>query len=187
MSQDPITLTRDVEAVIVPAGDQVTLAKGERAYLFQSLGDSHTVVVNGNTFRIDGKDADALGLQPPPRPAASAPATPSDKAVTREDLEKQAWDAMRSCYDPEIPVNVVDLGLIYGCRVETRADGQREVVITMTLTEPSCGMGDVIACDVRGRIERIPTVAVAHVNLVFDPPWTRDRMSEVAKLTTGLF
>ena len=177
---EPVKLTRDCPAVAVPEGVSVTLPKGTVGSISQALGGSFTVYVQGKMFRIDGKEAEALGKEPLPVPALPP-------GATDEDVECLVWDQLKGCYDPEIPVNVVDLGLIYDCRVEARPDGQREVVITMTLTEPSCGMGDVISCDVRGRIERIPTVAAAHVNLVFEPPWTPDRMSEVAKLTTGVF
>src|SRR5438045_5592385 len=111
-SSGPVTLTRDVEAAIVPIGDKVTLKQGEQAQITQSLGGTYTVIVNGNMFRIEGKDADALGFE-----AATQTATPSAGPVTSEDIEKQAWDAMKTCYDPEIPVNVVDLGLIYDCKI----------------------------------------------------------------------
>lgn len=184
-TSEPITLTRDVEAVIVPAGDKVTLAKGERAYLFQSLGDSHTVVVNGNTFRIDGKDADALGKEVTAKPAAPASAS-SDKPVTREDLEKQAWDAMRNCFDPEIPVNVVDLGLIYDLALTKLGDTTFKADVKMTLTAPGCGMGPMIAQDVQNRLLSLEAVDEANVELVWDPPWNQAMMSEAAKLQLGL-
>lgn len=179
-SCEPVRLLRDCAAVTVPEGLPVTLPKGTVGSLSQSLGGSFTVYVQGKMFRIDGRDAEALGkaVEPPPELPAGA---------TDADVEHLVWDQMRGCFDPEIPVNVVDLGLIYGCRVAARPDGAREVWVTMTLTEPSCGMGDVIACDVRTRIERIPTVAAAHVELVFEPRWTPDRMSEVAKLATGVY
>src|SRR5882757_6555953 len=109
---DPITLARDVEASVVPVGTKVTLQKGEQAYLTQSLGGSYTVVVNGNMFRIDGKDADAIGLEAQTKPANSA-----SGPVTQEQLEKQVWESLKQCYDPEIPVNIVDLGLIYDCHL----------------------------------------------------------------------
>src|SRR6516164_496462 len=110
-SSDPITLTRDVEAAIIPVGEKVTLQKGEQAYLTQSLGGSYTVVVNGNMFRLEGKDADALGLEVAAKPAGAG--TP----IGQEHLEKEVWNQLRSCYDPEIPVNIVDLGLIYDCHL----------------------------------------------------------------------
>lgn len=182
---EPITLTRDVEAVIVPAGDKVTLAKGEPAYIFQSLGDSHTVVVNGNTFRIDGKDADALGLQVAPKPAAPA-ATPSGKPITQEELEKEAWDSMRNCFDPEIPVNVVDLGLIYDLAISPLDNNSFKADVKMTLTAPGCGMGPMIAQDVQNRLISLEGIDEANVELVWDPPWNQAMMSEAAKLQLGL-
>src|SRR5208337_1361079 len=120
-SNEPIALTRDVEAAIIPVGSKVTLQKGEQAYLTQSLGGSYTVVVNGNMFRIEGKDADALGIAPTAKPANSG--TP----VTQELLEKEIWNQLRSCYDPEIPVNIVDLGLIYDCHISTLGAGSHRV------------------------------------------------------------
>ena len=184
-TSEPITLTRDVEAVIVPAGDKVTLAKGERAYIFQSLGDSHTVVVNGNTFRIDGKDADALGKEVAAKPAAPAAAR-SEKPITREDLEKEAWDSLRNCFDPEIPVNVVDLGLIYDLALTKLGENTFKADVKMTLTAPGCGMGPMIAQDVQNRLLSLEAVEEANVELVWDPPWNQAMMSEAARLQLGL-
>ncbi|MCU0937153.1 MAG: putative Fe-S cluster assembly protein SufT [Gammaproteobacteria bacterium] len=177
---EPVRLTRDCAAVAVPEGVPVDLPRGTVGSLSQALGGSFTVYVQGKMFRIDGKDADALGREPLPVPELPPGATDAD-------VERLVWEALRGCYDPELPVNVVDLGLIYECRIEPRPDGQRDVHITMTLTEPSCGMGEVMACDVRGRVERVPTVAEAQVSLVFEPRWTPDRMSDVAKLATGVY
>src|SRR5881396_2787032 len=115
-NSEPITLTRDVEGAIIPVGTKVTLQKGEQAYITQSLGGSYTVVVNGNMFRIENKDADALGMEVAAKPAATASTT--NGTVTAEALEKEVWNQMRSCYDPEIPVNIVDLGLVYDCKLE---------------------------------------------------------------------
>src|SRR5579864_8739020 len=114
-SNEPIALARDVEAAMIPVGSKVTLQKGEQAYLTQSLGGTYTVVVNGNMFRIESKDADALGLAPVERPAIS-PASATGP-ISAEKLEKEVWDQMRTCYDPEIPVNIVDLGLVYDCKM----------------------------------------------------------------------
>src|SRR4029079_7411311 len=112
MSSDPVTLTRDVDASVVPVGTKVTLMKGEQAYVTQSLGGAHTVVVNGNMFRIDGKDADALGLE-----AAARPANVTGQPRSKEELDREVWNQLKTCYDPEIPVNIVDLGLIYDCQL----------------------------------------------------------------------
>src|SRR5690349_19684802 len=130
-NNDSVTLTRDVEASLIPVGTKVTLQQGEQAYITQSLGGSYTVVVNGNMFRIDGKDADALGVENAGR--ASGPK--SNEPRTAEQLEKEVWEALRTCYDPEIPVNIVDLGLIYDCRVVPLAtSGSFHAQIKMTLT-----------------------------------------------------
>ena len=184
-TSEPITLTRDVEAVLVPAGDKVTLAQGERAYMFQELGDTYTVIVNGNTFRIDGKDADALGKQVAAKPAGLAPAT-SGQPINPEELEKQAWDAMRNCYDPEIPVNVVDLGLIYDLVLTKLGDGTYKADVKMTLTAPGCGMGPVLQQDVQNKLLCIDPVQDVVVELVWDPPWNQGMLTEAAKLQLGL-
>ena len=177
---EPICLSRDCDAVAVPEGVAITLPKGTVGTLAQALGGSFTVYVQGKMFRIAGHDADALGKQ-----AIVAPELPADASL--EEVEKLVWEQMKTCFDPEIPVNIVDLGLVYECRVEPRDDGFREVFVKMTLTEQSCGMGQVISDDVRSRIELISVVSAARVELVFDPPWKPEMMSEVAKLETGLF
>jgi probable FeS assembly SUF system protein SufT len=182
-SDDPILLTRDVDAAIVPVGTRVTLQKGERAYLTQSLGGTYTVVVNGNMFRVDGKDADALGFEVAAKAAAPAPAGPK----TLEELEKEVWVQLKNCYDPEIPVNVVDLGLIYDCQLTALGDGSHKADIKMTLTAPGCGMGPVLAQDVQTRLMGVEGIDEANVELVWDPPWNQAMMTEAAKLQLGLF
>jgi probable FeS assembly SUF system protein SufT len=173
---DPKTLTRDVEASIVPIGDKVTLKQGEQARITQSLGGTYTVVVNGNMFRIEGKDADALGLEP----AASKTAT--GQPVTQENLEKEIWNQLRSCYDPEIPVNIVDLGLIYDCHLSPLNAGSFKADVKMTLTAPGCGMGPVLAQDVQTKLLSLEGVDDVNVELVWDPPWNQGMMTEAAKL-----
>ena len=177
---EPVCLSRDCDAIAVPEGVAITLPKATIGTLAQALGGSFTVYVQGKMFRIAGQDADALGKEP-----MVMPELPADASL--EEVEKLVWEQMKSCFDPEIPVNIVDLGLVYECRVESRQDGSRAVYVKMTLTEPSCGMGQVIAEDVKSRIELIAAVSEAHVDLVFDPPWKPEMMSEVAKLETGLF
>lgn len=176
------TLTRDVEAAIVPVGTKVTLQKGEQAYVTQSLGGTYTVVVNGNMFRIDGKDSDALGLE------AQAQATVSSAGpATPEQVEKQVWEALKTCYDPEIPVNIVDLGLVYDCAVSPMEGGNSfGVNVKMTLTAPGCGMGPMIAQDAQNKILSIEAVDEANVEVVWDPPWNQAMLSEAAKLQLGL-
>jgi probable FeS assembly SUF system protein SufT len=179
-SSDPITLTRDVEAAIVPIGSKVTLQKGEHAYITQSLGGSYTVLVNGNMFRVEGKDADALGIEPEAKPAGTG------LPVTQEHLEKEIWNQLRTCYDPEIPVNIVDLGLIYDCHLEPIAASSYRVDVKMTLTAPGCGMGPMLAQDVQNRLLGLESVDDVAVELVWDPPWNQAMMTEAAKLQLGL-
>jgi len=175
---EPVTFTRDVDAIIVPAGINVKLRQGQTGYLTQALGGSFTVYVEGNLFRIAGKDADALGKEP-----AETPDLPPD--ASDDDVRALAWRQMKGCYDPEIPINIVDLGLVYECNVLSEGDG-RVLDIKMTLTAPGCGMGDVLVADVREKVEVIPTVKRADVELVFDPPWSQSMMSEAARLQTGM-
>jgi probable FeS assembly SUF system protein SufT len=165
--------------VIVPAGTAVQLQPGQAGFITQALGGSFTVYVDGNLFRIAGEDADAIG-----KDVVKAHELPPN--ATEEDVLALVWDQMRTCYDPEIPINIVDLGLVYDCRLETRDDGTRAVSIRMTLTAPGCGMGDVLVSDVRDKVERIPTVSTVDVELTFDPPWNHSMMSEAARLQTGM-
>lgn len=178
-TNEPITLARNVRAVIIPVGEPVTLPEGTSGFITQALGGSFTVYIEGNLFRIAGQDADALGKEPVPPPAV--PENPTDK-----DIEDVIWQQLRTCYDPEIPINVVDLGLIYRCDVKPGVDGQRSVEIDMTLTAPGCGMGEILVQDAQDKVAIIPTVGDVHVDLVFDPPWNQTMMSEEARLQTGL-
>jgi len=178
-SSEPVRFERDCAAVLVPQGEDVTLPAGSVGYITQALGGSFTVFVEGNLFRIAGRDADAIGKEPP---------APLELAEGADDaaVEKLVWQQLRTCFDPEIPINVVELGLVYRVDVQPQDDGQRRVDIEMTLTAPGCGMGDVLVADVRDKVELIPTVAEADVELVFDPPWNRSMMSEAARLETGM-
>jgi probable FeS assembly SUF system protein SufT len=182
-SNESVTLTRDVDASVVPVGTKVTLLKGETAHITQSLGGAYTVVVNGNMFRIAGQDADALG-----KAVEQKTANATGKARTLEDVEKEAWAQMKTCYDPEIPVNIVDLGLIYDCHVEALPAGpdRFKVDVKMTLTAPGCGMGPVLQQDVSNRLLSIEEVDEANVELVWDPQWNQGMMTEAAKLQLGL-
>lgn len=181
MSRDPVTLTRDVEAAVVPVGTKVTLMKGETAYITQSLGGSYTVVVNGNMFRIADKDADALGMEVTAKAAAQFTGP-----VTQEVLEKQVWESLKTCYDPEIPVNVVDLGLIYDCHLTAMGENSYKAEVKMTLTAPGCGMGPVLAQDVQNKLISLEPIDEANVELVWDPPWHQGMMTEAARLQLGL-
>ena len=175
MERRIITTNRECPARLVPTGDPITIPAGTFVTLTQNLGGTYTIIMNGNMARVDGNDADALGFEPlrlefePP-------------ADGRPDIE-QVKQALASVYDPEIPVNIVDLGLIYGC--ELNADG--DALIEMTLTAPGCGMGPVLVEDIKSRVRDVPFVKSVQVELVFDPPWSRDMMSEEAQLELGLF
>jgi len=177
---EPFVVRREVRAVLVPAGQEVNLKPGQAGYITQALGGSFTVYVDGHLMRIAGEDADAIGQE-----AVAPPVLPPD--ATEEDVRKLAWEQMRTCYDPEIPINIVELGLVYDCAVSTREDGTRSVEVKITLTAPGCGMGEILVDDVRDKIARIPTVADVHVELTFDPPWDRSMMSEAARLQTGMY
>ncbi len=179
-TSEPFTLQRDCPAILVPAGDEVSLPAGQHGYITQSLGGSFTVYVEGNLFRIAGAEADALGKQVPAPPELP-------EGAEDGDVEKVLWQQLRTCYDPEIPINIVDLGLVYECNL-LRDDGdRRRVEVKMTLTAPGCGMGEVLVDEVRSKLELIPTVDEADVELVFDPPWGQHMMSEAARLETGMF
>jgi len=178
-NSEPVRFERDCDAVLVPQGEVVSLPAGSIGYITQALGGSYTVFVEGNLFRIAGRDADAIGKEPPQ--LLELPPGASD-----DDVEQIVWKQLRTCFDPEIPINVVDLGLVYEANIRTRDDGSRDVEVKMTLTAPGCGMGDILVDDVRSKLELIPTIAEADVELVFDPPWNRTMMSEAARLETGM-
>ena len=178
-TNEPFSLSRDVRAVIIPAGEELQLREGTSGFITQALGGSFTVYVEGNLFRIAGIDADALGKEPVPPP--EIPENATDK-----DIEEVIWQQLKTCFDPEIPINVVDLGLIYRCDVTAMPNGQRTVSIDMTLTAPGCGMGEILVQDAQEKVAVIPTVEDVHVELVFDPPWNQSMMSDEARLQTGL-
>jgi len=179
-TSQPCTFERDCEVVMIPLGDEVTIPAGTVGYITQALGGSFTVFVDGNLFRVAGINADAIGKEP------VRPPTLPDNA-TENDVERLLWDQMKTVYDPEIPVNIVDLGLVYSCEIGRDEKGSRTVDVTMTLTAPGCGMGDILVDDVRSRLKIVPTVAAVNVELVFEPPWNHTMMSEVARLETGMF
>jgi probable FeS assembly SUF system protein SufT len=176
---EPIIVQRAVKAVAIPAGVEVNLKIGSVGYITQALGGSFTVYIDGNLFRIAGQDADAIGKE-----AAKAPDVPP--GASDEDIRGVVWKQLKTCFDPEIPINIVDLGLVYECDVHKNADDSRTVDIKMTLTAPGCGMGEVLIQDVRDKVEIVPTIAKANVELVFDPPWNQTMMSEEARLQTGM-
>ncbi|MDY6955416.1 MAG: putative Fe-S cluster assembly protein SufT [Pseudomonadota bacterium] len=177
---DYATLSRDCLGVLIPAGDTVVLPEGADVRITQALGGSFTVYYGGNLVRIAGKDADALGREVPAGP--ELPEDADDAAV-----ESCIEDQLKTCFDPEIPINIVDLGLIYDRMVEMLPEGGRAVHIRMTLTAPGCGMGDILADEVRAKVAAVPTVKRVSVELTFDPPWDQSRMSEAARLQTGMY
>ena len=179
MSMERIELARDCEGVQIPAGTKTMLEKGIEAFITQSLGGTFTVQVpaHGGLFRIAGQDADALGKTPEDAGGAS---------VGGGDLEAMVWEQLKSCYDPEIPVNIVDLGLVYGMEVKDQTDGTKKVEVKMTLTAQGCGMGASIALDARHKIMTLPGVSEADVDLVWDPPWTPQMISPEGRERLGI-
>ena len=181
--REDVVLTRDVSVITVPDGNEGILHKGELVTIHQALGSNYTVVTGqGHMVRIASVDADALGKEPLQLHTLVS-------ETTAEAIEKNCWEVMKTVYDPEIPVNIVDLGLVYYCGVKPSESDQKlnDVHIMMTLTAPGCGMGPVIQNDVEKSIRSLPGVADVDVEIVLDPPWSRDMMSEVAQLQLGLY
>ncbi len=185
MSAELITLVRDCTAVQIPNGNAVTLKAGTKIRITQSLGGTYTVISEeGVMARIASEDADAIGEKPKTQ-------TPGEKAKgpsSKEELEKWVWGQLRTVFDPEIPVNLVDLGLVYLCQITPSPDdsNQYEVYVKMTLTAPGCGMGGVLKADAESKILKLPGVKRAHVEVVVEPPWNPSMMSEAAKLQLGM-
>ena len=181
--RDNVILQRDVEVERIPDGMPMTLPSGTIAVLTQALGSTFTLAAEGNLVRLKGEDADAIG-QAPPVEVGYDIEDPS--ALTRDDFEELVWKALATCYDPEIPVDIVQLGLVYECDVREDEDDSFAVHIVMTLTAPGCGMGESISNEVREKLPALPRAGYIQVDLTFDPPWGRDRMSESALLQLGL-
>ena len=173
---ESIRLLRDVDAYMVPSGDEVKLLAGNLVKITQALGGNYTVIMNGNMVQIRAENADALGIE----------VKEQEKTEPSGDIEKQIWDQLKTCYDPEIPVDIVELGLIYDLSMEDGNSGKR-VKIKMTLTAPGCGMGPVIADEVDRKVNGLDGVEDVSVELVWEPMWTRDMMSEAAQLELGMF
>ncbi|MCL1481732.1 MAG: putative Fe-S cluster assembly protein SufT [Marinobacter sp.] len=178
MQEREVVLTkREVEARLVPSGTEIMIPSDTFVTITQSLGGTFTVAVNGNLARIEGHDADALGKQP----LVSNFDTPEDGTVN----ENQMWEALRNCYDPEIPVNVVELGLIYSCTIEQEPEHGNHIYITMTLTAAGCGMGPVITEDVKTKLEHVPNVDKVTVDLTFDPALEQRHADRRSQTGTG--
>lgn len=176
MEKRVVVTTRECPARLVPVGDPLTIPKDTFVTVTQSLGGNYTLVYNGNMVRVDGTDADALGLETQELHFDA----PEDGLI----IEEQVWEALHTIYDPEIPVDLVNLGLIYGVKLSQETSS---VSIQMTLTAPGCGMGPVLVGDVEYRVAKVPNVKTVSVELLFDPPWSREMMSEEAQLETGMF
>ncbi|MEI6032911.1 MAG: putative Fe-S cluster assembly protein SufT [Verrucomicrobiae bacterium] len=176
-SQREITLSRDCEAIQIPSGQPLVLPAGMSVVVTQSLGGTFTVATPGGLARIEWKDTDALGI---------TPEEASEKIKIEGTIEQAVWDQLKGVFDPEIPVNVVDLGLIYDCQVRKTDAGTTVVQVKMTLTAPGCGMGPTIAADARGKILSLDGVDEAEVELVWDPPWNQAMISEVGKMKLGI-
>jgi probable FeS assembly SUF system protein SufT len=179
--REEVTFSRSAEAIMIPSGEKVLVPVGAQATITQSLGGTYTVITDrGLMVRVSGQEVEAIGK------------TPHDVAevnlaeLTPEKLEEMVWDALKTCYDPEIPVNIVDLGLVYLCELQDAESGGKKVHIKMTLTAPGCGMGPVLAGDVRSKLVALPNVKDAEVEVVFDPVWDRSMMSEAARLQLGM-
>ncbi len=174
--------SRDLDAVVIPHGSPTRIPLGTKVTVMQKLGGTVTVTTEyGGLYRIDPENLDAIGLEPTlPSPAASG--------AGAQSLEERVWDVLRTCYDPEIPVNIVELGLVYSCLLDPPGpDGRQAAHIQMTLTAPGCGMGDILAQDIQKRLEKLPEIASAQVDVVLDPPWNQSMMSEAARLELGFY
>lgn len=180
---EPIVVSRDVNAILIPMGESITIPADSVVFITQALGGNYTVNINGNLAQIGAKDADALGFETAARKTSSEDSLNED-GFLKEEL---VWDELRTCYDPEIPHNIVDLGLVYDCRIRPLEQGGHGVDIVMTLTAPGCGMGEFLAADVRSKIASIPNVEEVNVDLTFDPPWNPEMMTEAIRLELGMF
>ncbi len=181
---EPIVLSRNCPAVLIPQGTPIMLEEGSTVFVTQALGGSVTVNVHGNLARVSAEHMDALGMAPAALPAAGAEGVDGADGKVDESL---VWDQLRTCYDPEIPIDIVELGLIYRCEIITLPGGGNRVEIDMTLTAPGCGMGPILVDDVYAKVRQVPNVTEANVELVFDPPWSSEMMSDAARLQTGLY
>lgn len=175
--QETVKLKRNITAIQVPFGAPTFLTKDTEVTIVHALGGSYTVTTAGNMYRIERQDADALGK------------TSLDFALAENEsssLENKVWALLRTCYDPEIPVNIVDLGLVYGIDITAAPENKSNINIRMTLTAPGCGMGPIIAADARQKVLSLPEVNEVNIEMVFDPPWDRSMMSDQARLELGL-
>lgn len=177
LNQDTIEVRRDVDALLIPSGVKIKIQQGSLVVITQALGNSYTVYINGNLARVAGRDGDALSM-----------IIMDDEVEIAEmqgDLQDKIWEILKTCYDPEIPVNIVELGLVYECNIK-KENNEQIVEIKMTLTAAGCGMGPVLVADIVDKIKQFQEVTDVKVDLVFDPPWDRSMMTDVAKLQLGI-
>lgn len=180
--REEIVVSRTVEAVMIPSGEKVLVPQGAHATITQALGGTYTLITDrGLMVRVSGREVEAIGKTP-----AEAPQSVEGEELSQSKLEELVWDQLKTCFDPEIPVNIVDLGLVYLCDLQPREGGGYDVKIKMTLTAPGCGMGPVLAADVKHKVETLPEIKDADVEVVFDPVWDRSMMSDAAKLQLGM-
>lgn len=177
---DKLSLLRETEVISVPYGKTITLQAGEPVEVMQARGSTVSIGHQGRLYMVEGSNLDALGLPPVQRPILP-------KGADNQAIEAFAWEQLRTCYDPEIPVNIVDLGLVYGLKVIDLLDGRKMLNLRMTLTAPGCGMGEVIAADARRKILGAEDLSQVNTEIVFSPPWTREMMTEDARLELGMF
>jgi probable FeS assembly SUF system protein SufT len=177
--REDLILERDVEVTAIPYGDRLTLQKGSPVIVTQALGGTYTLVtMQGYMVRLDGKDADAIGKEPQ--------AAPTAEETANKSTQELVWEQLRTCYDPEIPVNIVELGLVHSAEVAELGDGGKKVSVRFTLTAPGCGMGDVLRQDIERKVLALPEVKEADVQVQLDPPWDQTKMSDAARLQLGL-
>lgn len=182
ITREQVTFSRNAEAVMIPSGERVLVPQGATGTITQSLGGTYTIITDrGLMIRISGKEVEAIGKE-----SDAIDAGPVEN-VDPEKLEQLVWDQLKTCYDPEIPVNIVDLGLVYLCELQPHEGGGHDVKVKMTLTAPGCGMGPVLAADVKHKVESLPGVQQADIEVVFDPVWDRSMMSDAAKLQLGMW
>jgi probable FeS assembly SUF system protein SufT len=180
--REEITFSRSAEAIMIPSGERVLVPEGAQATITQSLGGAYTLITDrGLMVRVSGREVEAIGKTP-----AEVPGATEVESLTKEKIEEAVWEQLKTCYDPEIPVNIVDLGLVYQCELTEVEGGQFDVKMKMTLTAPGCGMGPVLASDVKMKVESLVGVRTADIEVVFDPVWDRSMMSEAAKLQLGM-
>ena len=175
-----IELKRDCDASLIPSGDPITLNKGEMVRITQSLGGSYTVLINGNLARIEGSDADAIGIETVDKN------DDLNIEINDENIEPMVWDALKNCFDPEIPVNIVDLGLVYDCTIKKQKNNDYHVSIKMTLTAPGCGMAGHISNDARVKVANLRGISDVEVDIVWEPQWNQSMMTDDAKLQLGM-